>query len=724
MRLIDIFKVQNSLHAWLLDETRNIFRECAFEPDIYVYASMKELVLFQKKLEGYGFACSIQSRRTLKGNKKVLVVRSTVAAFDGLVRGIDQYSNFSFEIFNSGIPLPEYYMFLNGIFPTCTVSFDERNSKIIRMWTADSFSEEYELPCLKQAVISVETSHSLWKKSPPALLSIQFCNSDYRDISEFVKAFESKDPDVLLTENGSVELPFLLEKIREHHPDFSFSRFGRDDFVAEGKSYFSYGRMVYQNNGVYLKGRLHLEKKGVIYGRWNLWHDFELARACRTSLQMINHRSSGYGVTNLQLYHAVKKGIMVPQRTSCAELWRSGTELFNSDRGSLIYEPVIGFHTDVAEIDFISLFPSIMVRKNISTETLFCKCCPNNKVPGLDVNICLNEKGIIPEMLEPLIRQRTYYKSSGLPGHADRADALKGLLVTSFGYMGFRKSRFARIESHQAIQAYAREILLEASRIAEELGFSVVHGIVDSLWIKKPGVSKAEVNELVDEIRLRTGFESKIEGLYRWIVFLPSTSDSRIPVPTRYYGVFDNGEIKCRGIELRRHDTPRIIKELQAAVIADLANTTSYPEFRAAMIGSIAHIKGTISRILGNNIGLDELAITKSLSKTGYKSNTPQAIVIKKLSEQGIEPSPGQYIRYVITDRKSKISKNRYSVNPGQYDKYEYARLAKKSVENIFLPFIELSIEDRQPTLFEVLRNGDKGAKVEGLPLQVKERAC
>jgi DNA polymerase-2 len=34
-------------------------------------------------------------------------------------------------------------------------------------------------------------------------------------------------------------------------------------------------------------------------------------------------------------------------------------------------------------------------------------------------------------------------------------------------------------------------------------------------------------------------------------------------VANRYFGVFQSGEIKVRGIELRRHDTPDFIKELQ-----------------------------------------------------------------------------------------------------------------------------------------------------------------
>lgn len=37
--------------------------------------------------------------------------------------------------------------------------------------------------------------------------------------------------------------------------------------------------------------------------------------------------------------------------------------------------------------------------------------------------------------------------------------------------------------------AFGRDTLLTASNIAEDNGFRVIHGIVDSLWLKKDGAS-------------------------------------------------------------------------------------------------------------------------------------------------------------------------------------------------------------------------------------------
>lgn len=61
---------------------------------------------------------------------------------------------------------------------------------------------------------------------------------------------------------------------------------------------------------------------------------------------------------------------------------------------------------------------------------------------------------------------------------------------------------------------------------------------------------------LKDAIERATGFDISYESKYKWLVFLPSRASASVPVPNRYFGLFDDGSIKVRGIEVRRHDTP------------------------------------------------------------------------------------------------------------------------------------------------------------------------
>ena len=76
---------------------------------------------------------------------------------------------------------------------------------------------------------------------------------------------------------------------------------------------------------------------------------------------------------------------------------------------------------------------------------------------------------------------------------------------------------------------------------------------------------------MLDEIKTRTSLPIALDGIYKWVAFLSSRQNKKIAVPNRYFGVFQNGEIKTRGIEARRHDTPAFIRETQMQILEILA---------------------------------------------------------------------------------------------------------------------------------------------------------
>src|SRR3989442_14687689 len=79
--------------------------------------------------------------------------------------------------------------------------------------------------------------------------------------------------------------------------------------------------------------------------------------------------------------------------------------------------------------------------KNLSGETVKCKCCPNslNRVPELNYNICERWRGIVPLSLEILLERRLRYKQLKrdakdeltIQKYDARQSALKWILVRS-----------------------------------------------------------------------------------------------------------------------------------------------------------------------------------------------------------------------------------------------------------------------------------------------------
>jgi DNA polymerase elongation subunit (family B) len=371
-------------------------------------------------------------------------------------------------------------------------------------------------------------------------------------------------------------------------------------------------------------------------------------------------------MSSLQLYNAWKSDILVPWKKGEPESFKSGWELLVADRGGFVFEPKIGFHTDVVEVDFTSMFPMLMLTRNISAETVLCKCCPDSKVrvPELGYNVCEKRVGIVPKTLDLLLKKRLKYKALMKEASDERLKevynmrqgALKWILVTCFGYLGYRNARFGKVDAHIAVCAFARDALLKTVRLAEEHGFEVVHGIVDSLWLKKAGVSPREVADFCREASKAIGVPLNVEGKYRWIVFLPSKVSSQIPVLNRYYGVFEDGRIKMRGIEARRGDTPPFIEKAQIDMIKVLAKASNYEEFLERVPLALGVLKEYADKLISKNVDIEELLIAKRLSKrpSDYAHDVFQAIAARQLMIAGFDVYPGQTVQYLITNSKSK----------------------------------------------------------------------
>src|SRR5437762_6679249 len=88
-----------------------------------------------------------------------------------------------------------------------------------------------------------------------------------------------------------------------------------------------------------------------------------------------------------------------------------------------------------------------------------------------------------------------------------RRSAIKWMLVTCFGYLGYKNARFGRIEAHESVNAFSREALLTAKEIAEAGGYHLVHAIIDCLWLKKAGATHEEYRRLCAEIKKSVGVD-------------------------------------------------------------------------------------------------------------------------------------------------------------------------------------------------------------------------
>jgi DNA polymerase-2 len=291
--------------------------------------------------------------------------------------------------------------------------------------------------------------------------------------------------------------------------------------------------------------------------------------------------------------------------------------------------------------------------------------------------------GLIPQTLQPLLDKRVALKQriASLPGwdprkklYQARAAAHKWLLVTCFGYLGYKNARFGRIEAHQAVTAYSRECLLRAKEAAEDLGYTVLHMYIDGLWVQPEAaprfnecgapassLSIQAVQPLLDEIARRTGLPIALEGIYRWVAFLPSQADRRVPVANRYFGVFQDGSLKIRGLEARRGDTPPFIAAVQRGLLERLAAAVPPQAASPADPGTgeglpsqalpeiLGFLRRELRRLRQRRVPLEQLLVTQKLSRPleRYRSPSPAARAAAQLAAAGKPTRPGQAVRFL-----------------------------------------------------------------------------
>ncbi|HWM51616.1 MAG TPA: DNA polymerase domain-containing protein, partial [Thermoplasmata archaeon] len=690
----------------------------------------------------------------------------------------------------------------------------------------------------------------------------------------------SKDPDVLMTDGGDA---FLMPYLAAKASDFGVSlQLGRDPDRFAGvkaKSYFTYGKIVYKPGQYILRGRLHLDRGHFAFRESDFAGLAELSRLSTLTPQEQARLTPGTAFSAMQVNQAYHDGCLVVWKKNRPEDFKDAENLLRGDRGGFTFEPEVGVHEGLYELDFSSLYPSIMVKYNISAETLDCSCCTTDglPVPELRYHLCTRRIGIVGRVLKPLIERRRYYKKMKkepgplqdiytgrdtilkwtlvtcldgrtvipykmngqrllkpiseiidplLPdgGMADAPDELRlfgfdsnlrltekkaakvlkvksppnmlriglqggqeivatanhrffvlndkdGLDVrradelyvgdyltaatdlledshsihdakrtgknlaqseltflrvreidevasqtdfvycfeteeklngfvtqgnlfvsNSFGYQGYKNARFGRIECHEAINAYARNILVRTMEIAESHGYEVVHGIVDSVWLR-PTANADPIEKVREHIAGSIGLPIELEGRYKWIVFLPCKTTG-VGALNRYYGLFQDDEFKLRGIELRKHDTPEFINICQEAMLGELSLASTAAEFRERIPMAVDILRWTAKCVLDRTIPVHQFILTKSVSRTltEYVVLTATAAALKQMEKRGFTVEPGESVRYVLLDARARDSERKVRVaeflqGDEEPDAWEYIRLLCRSGQTLLAPF-------------------------------------
>ena len=291
------------------------------------------------------------------------------------------------ECYNCDLDVATYYLYVRRLFPCAWYVWRPRDGRLLRLEPQEEpFALEFYRPPLttltlgltRDPLIPLGAGNGLalgWEgetlelEAPdiPGLL---------RDLAHRLKR---ADPDLVLSAGGDAEIiptltrwslatgvPLPLDReTGPVHRKFTGSR-----------SYFSYGRIVYQGPaGPVLRPLAPGPAQLLLLPGGRPQGAPPDRRIGQMPLQRAARASPGTLITSMQLARAMADGILIPWRKGEPEHFKTAGELLTIDKGGLTFMPRRGLHFNVAEVDFASMYPTIMAIHNISPETVNCSCC-------------------------------------------------------------------------------------------------------------------------------------------------------------------------------------------------------------------------------------------------------------------------------------------------------------------------------------------------------------
>ncbi|MEM2406003.1 MAG: DNA polymerase domain-containing protein, partial [Sulfolobales archaeon] len=357
-------------------------------------------------------------------------------------------------------------------------------------------------------------------------------------------------------------------------------------------------------------------------------------------LDQVGAASVGYRLEWYLMRSAVKMGELIPNRLE---------REYEPYKGAVVLEPKKGVHSNVAVLDFTSMYPNIMVKYNIGPDTYVEGECENHyKIPGTNYCFRKDPPGFYKSVLETLLRLRRVVREEmkkyplGSPEHLildERQRALKILANASYGYMGWVGARWYFKPGAEAVTAIGRDTIKKAISLAENLGLEVIYGDTDSLFIS----NRPEVSKFIEEVMKVLELEIKVDKVYKRVFFTEAKK--------RYVGILDDGRIDIVGFEAVRGDWSEIAKEVQenvAKIVLETGDTKKATDY----------VRSVVLELKQQKIPLEKLVIWKTLTKSldEYEVNAPHVTAAKKMIGLGFKVEKGDKIGYVITRGQTPIS--------------------------------------------------------------------
>ena len=215
----------------------------------------------------------------------------------------------------------------------------------------------------------------------------------------------------------------------------------------------------------------------------------ELTRIVGQPFFDIARMATGQMVEWYLIRKAFEIGDMVPNKPSSSQYSeRRGKRA----AGGYVKDPVKGLHENIVSFDFRSLYPSIIISKNVSPDTLVEECNEEECYTAPEVGHKFLKKpvGFVPSIIGNILKERVRLKNQMKKAENPREkqvldvqqQALKRLANSMYGVYGYSRFRWYRIECAEAVTAWGRDFIKKTMQKAEKFGFKAIYADTDGFY--------------------------------------------------------------------------------------------------------------------------------------------------------------------------------------------------------------------------------------------------
>ena len=427
--------------------------------------------------------------------------------------------------------------------------------------------------------------------------------------------------------------------------------------------------------------KFSMENTECIMGITEVLLDFtiQLSSLVGLPLDHIGTAAVGFRVEWFLIRHAYQMGELIPKRIE---------RPYIPYAGAIVLEPKPGIHSNIAVLDFKSMYPNIMIAYNVSPDTYIPPEepePPSGAYVAPEVNHRFRKKpsGFYREVLSKLIeaRDQVRAKLKNLDPKSPeyrlldaRQKAIKVITNATYGYAGWIGARWYIKPVAEAVTAWGRYTITNTIKIAESLGLEVIYGDTDSIFIK---YEPEKVRRLFEAIKEKMGLEIKPDKVYSRILFTEAKK--------RYCGLLPDGRLDTVGLEVVRGDWANVAKKIQEKILEIVLKEQSVRK-------AIEYVHKYIMNLRARKIPYRDLVIWKTLTKPieEYEVRAPHVEAARILQREGWALTVGDKVGYVITVGSGRLYERVKPYMLASYDEVDVEYYVTKQIVPAALRILSL----------------------------------